>query len=134
MSGAEEMEEIMSAATSWDAAPVVGRPAPPELYLVPTGRDALPATRMTRFGRLLVGIGILLAATMLAVTLVGAAGAETAIDHVVRVTAGQTLSEVAVRELPQLPVAEGVAQIQLANALSSSHVHAGQELKIPRVG
>lgn len=134
MLGAEEMEEIMSAAASWDAAPVVARSARPELYLVPPGRDALPATRMTRFGRLLVGIGILLAATTLAVTLVGAASAEMAVDHVVRVAAGQTLSEVAVRELPQLPVAEGVTQIQLANALSSSQVHAGQELKIPRIG
>lgn len=132
----------MSTAASWDAAPVTGRPAGParparpELYLVPTGRDAMPkpTLRISRFGRLVGTVGLLLAAATLVLSLVGPPSSGVAVDRTVRVGAGQTLSEVAVRELPQLPVAEGVAQLQLANELSSSQVHAGQELKIPRVG
>jgi hypothetical protein len=41
---------------------------------------------------------------------------------------------VAARELPQLPVADAVARIQVANDLASAQVHAGQSLLIPHVG
>ena len=47
---------------------------------------------------------------------------------------GQTLSEVAAEQLPDLPLAEGVARLQLANHLSSTQVHAGQTLLIPAAG
>jgi LysM repeat protein len=47
------------------------------------------------------------------------------------VQSGQTLSEIAATQLPDLPVAEAVAQIQLANDLASDQVHAGQTLRIP---
>lgn len=49
-------------------------------------------------------------------------------------SAGESLSEIALAELPRLSVDEGVAQIQLANRMSSSDVHAGQRLDIPHVG
>jgi hypothetical protein len=52
----------------------------------------------------------------------------------VTVEGGQTMSAIAARELPDLPVPEGVARIQLANRLSSSDVHAGQVLRIPAGG
>ncbi len=65
----------------------------------------------------------------------GAGGASaTAIDHATTVAEGQTLSHIAATELPSLPVGEAVAQIQLANNLSSAHVHAGQVLVIPTAG
>ena len=54
--------------------------------------------------------------------------------HTVTVEAGQTLSSIAARELPDMPVREGVARLQLANGLSSSDVHAGQVLQIPAHG
>jgi LysM repeat protein len=55
-------------------------------------------------------------------------------DHAVTVGAGQTLSEIAVRELPGMPVANAVAELQLANNLPTNHVHAGQVLVIPARG
>ena len=55
-------------------------------------------------------------------------------QHTVTVDAGQTLSSIATNELPDLPVREGVAQIQLANGLSSTDVHVGQVLQIPAIG
>jgi LysM repeat protein len=47
------------------------------------------------------------------------------------VRSGQTLSEIAARELPDLAVSDGVVELQLANALSTSQVRAGQTLLIP---
>ena len=44
---------------------------------------------------------------------------------------GQTLSEIATTELAGLPTAEAVTRIQVANNLSTTHVHAGQTLTIP---
>lgn len=135
----------MSAAVAWHLAPDTDRPgvvAPgrrPVLQLVPTGRAArgrgaavTPAPlRITRFGRLLLlGAAVALLVAVAAAVL-GAGSAAATIDHTVTVTPGQTLSQVAVHELPQLPVDEAVAQIQLANGLSSSQVHAGQQLAIP---
>lgn len=150
----------MSAAATWQprtarAVPgrlQPGRPEPgvhrpsrvgagrPRLELVPTGHEARlgrrrgsPAPlRITRFGRLLltsVGLAVVVALSSL---VTGWAGA-LAVDHTVTVAAGQTLSGIAATELPQLPVPEGVARIQLANALSTTHIHAGQELRIPAV-
>ena len=58
--------------------------------------------------------------------------AEPTLDsRVVVVQAGQTLSEIAVRELPDLPMGTAGAEIQIANKLNTSHVHAGQQLVIP---
>ena len=54
--------------------------------------------------------------------------------RVVTVQSGQTLSHIAARELPDLPIGTAVAEIQLANQLNTTHVHAGQQLVIPEVG
>jgi hypothetical protein len=53
------------------------------------------------------------------------------IDHTTSVRSGQTLSEVAVEQLPSLPISQAVTQIQIVNDLDSLHVHAGQLLRIP---
>ena len=136
----------MSAAAAWDLsgapARVPARPSRPRLVLVPTGDAvAIPAggpLRLTRAGRLAITIAVtalLLAAGLLALASAGTGAATTApVDHAVTVVEGQTLSEVAARELPGLPVAEGVAQLQLVNNLPSAQVHAGQVLVVPALG
>jgi hypothetical protein len=74
------------------------------------------------------------AVTILAVTVANSVGAASPqIDHATTVSAGQTLSEVAATQLPSLPIHSAVARIQLANGLSSSQVHAGQLLLIPKL-
>lgn len=131
----DDMEDIMTAAAAWDVAPIGVRSTRPTLRLVPTGPDAAhPAVRISRFGRLMLTVSAVVVLTVLAVTLLGLRAAGASIDHTVTVRPGQTLTEVAAVELPELPVPEGVAQIQLANDMNSSHVHAGQQLAIPVVG
>ena len=127
----------MSGAAVQHTAPTVDRPTRPDLRLVPTGAEleaTRPALRISRFGRVLCTLAVLVVAMVLAATLLAAGSANASTDHTVSVEAGQTLSELAARELPQVPVAEGVAQIQLANGLSTSQVHAGQQLRIPAIG
>ena len=126
----------MSAATAWEVAPLEVRPGRPVLHLVTSGRDAVarPAVRATRFGRLLITASTVAVVTLLAVTILGVGSVGVSIDHRITVGTGQTLSQVAAAEMPQLPVTEGVAQIQLANDLNTSQVHAGQELAIPLPG
>ena len=132
----------MSAAVAWELAPapvgVPTRPGRARLVSVPCG-DAVaagPATRLrvTRAGWLVVTLAVsaaVVAALVVALFPGGASG--TVIDHSTTVQQGQTLSEVAARELPQLPVRDAVARIEVANDLSSSQVHAGQSLLIPAV-
>ena len=132
----------MSAAVAWDVAPapvrVPVRPARPRLVSVPTGAEvaAVPATplRLTRAARLAVTLTVVVAAVALAIALFTGGASATVIDHSTTVQPGQTLSEIAVRELPQLPMTEAVVQLQVANDLTSSNVHAGQTLLIPAVG
>ena len=135
----------MSAAVAWDiaTAPVgaPGRtprgPVRPHLTSVPCGKAAVvrPAVpvRITRAGRLAITLTLAVALVVLALALFPAGASGTVIDHSTTVRSGQTLSEVALRELPQLPVADAVARIQVANNLTSSQVHTGQSLLIPRV-
>ncbi len=109
----------------------------PRLRLVPTGPqvgDASAALTMTRRGRLLRS-GLVAAVTLaVAWTVVSAITAGAAAAHVVTVTRGQTLSEIAARQLPDLPVRDGVAALQLANGLNTSDIHAGQVLTVPDAG
>ena len=49
----------------------------------------------------------------------------------VTVERGQTLSSIAEAEMAGVPTHEAVTQIQVANDLTSSHVHVGQTLTIP---
>jgi len=136
----------MSAAVAWDiaTAPVAapGRgprgPLRPRLTSVPCGdaavaRPAAPV-RITRAGRLAITLTVALALVVLAVALFPGGASGTVIDHSTTVQSGQTLSEVAAHELPQLPMADAVARIQVANNLTSPEVHAGQSLLIPRIG
>jgi hypothetical protein len=132
----------MSAAVAWDVAPapvrMPVRPVRPQLVSVPTGEDVAirPAAplRLTRAGRLAITVTVVVVAVFLAISLTSGGASATAIDHSTTVQAGQTLSEVAAAQLPQLPVNEAVARIQVANDLAGSDVHAGQTLLIPSAG
>jgi hypothetical protein len=136
------MEDPMSAAVAWDVAPaplqVPVRPGRPRLVSVPCG-DATrvaPSTplRLTRAGRLAITVTVAAVVVVLAMMSFSGGASATAIDHSTTVTEGQTLSDIAVRELPQLPVADAVARLQVANDLTGSDIHAGQTLLIPAVG
>lgn len=91
------------------------------------------ALSLTPRGRVLLGMAVLLTVVLIA-TGVGRAGAAGSGPRVVTVQPGQTLSHVAVRELPALPVGTAVAEFQLTNRLNTSHVHAGQRLVVPELG
>lgn len=115
------------------AGSAVGRPRR-HLTLVPTG-SAVAATgegvQLTRRGRL--AITLLVVAAVLVAAFVGMRGATGAVAPIatVSIASGETLSAIAARELPSLPVAEGVARIQIANNLSTTAISAGQTLSIP---
>ena len=114
--------------------PVSRHPRRPHLVVLPGGGQQVAATsgvRLTRRGRLaLVALVVALAAVLGMVGLRGAGAAEP--PRTVTVEAGQTLSEVAAAELPSMSISEGILAIQLANAMSTAQVSAGQELVIPR--
>ncbi len=55
-----------------------------------------------------------------------------AVPSGVTVQSGQTLSEIAHRAYPSMPVSQAVVRVQLANGLNSLQVHAGQHLVLPR--
>ncbi len=136
----------MSAALAWNDEQLAGLDAyeapmthgRPRLQLVPTGSEVVAAApvpvRMTRVGRLVRTVVITSVALAITWTLVSALSATAAGHHVATVVSGQTLSQIAARELPAVPIREGVAQIQIANGLSSSEIHAGQILEIPAIG
>jgi LysM domain len=129
------MEDSMSAAVAWDLTSG-GRAARPRLRLVPTG-PAVRSTplRLNRRGRLAVTVVVIAAVlTMTVVLAAGSGAAEPMPQRAATVTAGQTLSEVAAAQLPDLPIAEGVARLQLANHLESTQIHAGQTLLVPAAG
>lgn len=94
-------------------------------------RAAQPALRITRRGRLvLLVLATLALAAALGLRGLGGAGAvEPA--HTVSVSPGQTLSEIAARELPSMSISDGIVAIQLANGLSTAQVRAGQQLVVP---
>lgn len=132
----------MSAAVAWDIAPapvrMPVRPVRPQLVSVPTGEDVVirPAAplRLTRAGRLAITMTVVVAGVVLAISLLSGGASAAVIDHSTTVEAGQTLSEVAATQLPQLPISEAVARIQVVNDLAGSDVHAGQTLLIPAAG
>ena len=112
----------------------------PQLVLVPTGSDAqgfgrmAPAgpVRITRRGRLtlaLATVGLIAAAGFGASSAM--ASGSTSTTRTVTVLPGQTLSEIAASELPGVALGNAVVEIQVANALSTDQVHAGQTLTIP---
>ena len=125
-------------ALAWDPADLgyagVSVPRRPHLVVLPGGGRQAAVTggmSLTRRGRLaLFALVVALAAVLGMVGLRGAGAAEP--PRTVTVEAGQTLSEVAATELPSLSISEGILAIQLANAMSTAQVSAGQELVIPR--
>ena len=130
-------------AVAWDPAFVGGAhpgyaggsvPRRPHLVVLPGGGEggaAAGGVHITRRGRLaLLALVVALAAVLGMVGLRGAGAAEPL--QTVTVDAGQTLSEVAAVELPELSISEGILAIQLANSLSTAQVSAGQQLVIPQ--
>lgn len=138
----------MSAVT-WDEAALAGsvgrRPLRRHLSLVPSpagadgsgttvGADLSGGLQLTRRGRLAVTVVVLALVALAA--LVGVRSALAAPAPVaavpastVTVAAGDTLSQIAARELPG--VVDGVARIQIANNLSGTAISAGARLTIP---
>ena len=94
-------------------------------------RASEPPLRLTRLGRLVVALLVAAAVAVLGVGLAGQLATAGSAPRAVTVVSGDTLSEIAARELPGLPIADGIIEIQLANSLSTSQVHAGQTLLIP---
>lgn len=129
----------MSAALAWDVAvaPTSVPTRRPQLVSVPCGPDLRAAKpvrlRPTRAARLAMTAASVLVVVTAAVAMVSGGASATAIDHSTTVRAGETLSQIAVEQLPQLPVAEAVNRIEVANNLTSSGIHAGQTLLIPSV-
>lgn len=110
------------------------RPRGGHLSLVPALPDDQPAAalRLTRRGRLAVTITVSTLVLVMVASLTGmlpafGAGADTTVT----VEPGQTLSQIAATELPELPLSTAVTQIQLANRLNTDQVAAGQVLTIP---
>jgi hypothetical protein len=121
----------LSSPTARPRLPLVGR----EECVGPgrrVGAPAIPAMRLTVRGRLVVALVVSVAAVTLAVLLATSVDAAAPhITHATTVTAGQTLSDVAVAQLPSLAINDAVARIQLVNGLNTSQVQAGQSLLIP---
>lgn len=115
--------------------PTRSAPAPrPKLVLVtppPPEPSHEPAYRLTRRGRLVVAFLVAAVLTVITLTVAGQLASAVGEPRSVSIQSGQTLSEIAARELPQLPIVDGIVELQLANNLSTSHVHAGQILIIP---
>lgn len=95
--------------------------------------DGASGLRLTARGRRL------LVALVAVVMLVGGGAAARAwattsapVTHTVTVHDGETLSEVAHRAYPSMPVADAVTKVALANDLNGLQVVAGQQLRLPR--
>lgn len=124
-------------ALEWSPADIgyvgVSAPRRPHLVVLPGGAQPTAAgpVRITRRGRLaLLGLALAIAATVGLMGMRGAGAVEPL--RTVTVPAGQTLSEIAAAELPELPISQGILAIQLANQMSTAQVSAGQQLVIPR--
>ncbi|MBZ4498370.1 MULTISPECIES: LysM peptidoglycan-binding domain-containing protein [unclassified Dermacoccus] len=135
----------MSAVPSLDVPAVAPSPRR-HLHLVPSGPavvDSLEGGRSTRRAPLtrravlarrrfaallallvLVGGGLLAAKAVAEANPAGGATSVTVKD-------GETLSQIAARELPSLRNDRGVVAIQEANNMSSMHVQAGQRILVP---
>lgn len=131
----------MSAITAITATPIATERAGqrPRLVLVPTGQDASgmqpnrrPAPlRLTARGRIVLSLLVALALIAVALVSTGAFASAAPQPRTITVQAGQTLSGIAAANLPDLAVTDAIVEIQLANALPTDQVHAGQTLVIP---
>ncbi len=113
-----------------------GSPVPrrPHLVVLPggAGRPAPAAgVRITRRGRLaLLALAVAIVAVVGLLGMRGAGAVEPL--PTVTVAPGQTLSEIALAELPQMNLSQAIVAIQIANQLSTAQIDAGQQLVIPR--
>lgn len=103
------------------------------LVSVPTG-DAVIArpaarTRLTRRGRLAITLSTVAVASIAGATM--AFGGPALTSQQVTVEPGQTLGQIAQSELSGMSTAEAVTRLQIANGLTTNHIHAGQTLTIP---
>ncbi len=108
------------------------------LVLVPTGPDALgpaptarPRLRLTRRGRLVIALVVAAVVAVFGVAAAVQRAGAASEPRVITVQPGQTLWGIALRELPDLPVSNGIVELQLANSLSTAQIHVGQRLLIP---
>lgn len=118
-----------------------GFPGPtptPRLVLVPTGaaavralRQSRPSMRLTRFGGLVVLLLLALALGGIVAAVTSSVSSGLPEARAITVEAGETLSQIATRELPGVPLADGLVELQLLNELPTSQLHAGQTLRIP---
>ncbi len=134
----------MSAQAAWDVVPSHA-PARSErlsrrghLHVVPdlaVRAERPDRLRLTPAGRLAAAALLAILVVLIWSSSVGASRSQPAVAPVATVTvqAGQTLSELAAVYLPDLPIAQGVARLQVANALNVPAIHAGQRLVIPAV-
>lgn len=104
---------------------------------VPSARSARSAAgstlRLTQRGRLVRTL-LLFAAASLLVSLAIArivTPSPLVADHATTVRPGQTLSEIARAELPDMRVADAVARLRELNGLAGTTIVAGQSLLIP---
>lgn len=101
-------------------------PITPSVEAHPVGNRAVYVRR--RFAAL-AALVVLLAGALLAAK--AFAGGPSGADVVVTVRGGETLSEIAARELPSVRTDRAVVRLQEANNLNSMHVEAGQRLLVP---
>ncbi len=105
------------------------------LHVVPVTQSAAkPRLRVTRGGRLALTFLVVALCMAFAITARAGRGAAAEVGapgHAMTVRAGQTLSQIALAELPGLPLDEAITRIQLANAMSTTAVRAGAVLTIP---
>lgn len=124
-------------ALAWDPTDLgyAGSPAPRRPHLVVIQGEARTASdaggvRLTRRGRLALFLLVLTVAAVMGLTGLRGAGASEPLRSVT-VAPGQTLSQIALAELPTMSISQGIVAIQIANELSTAQVSAGQELVIP---
>lgn len=88
--------------------------------------------RITRRGRLLLTLLGFGAVSLLALVVAARLAAPLPIpEHVTVIRPGETLSHIALEEMPRLPMEVAVARIQAANSLNSPALVEGQSLVIP---
>jgi LysM repeat protein len=124
-------------ALAWDPTDLgyAGSSAPRRPHLVVVSGAARTASdagsvRLTRRGRLALLLLVLAVAAVLSLTGLRGAGASEPLRSVT-VAPGQTLSQIALAELPTMSISQGIVAIQMANDLSTAQVSAGQQLVIP---
>lgn len=89
-----------------------------------------PHLRITRRGRLVRTVGIVLViASLAAAAMLMVSPASATIE--VQVKPGQTLSEIASTHLPSMPLDRAMVAVQIENNLNSAQLQAGQRIVIP---